>query len=96
MIPMILPCVNQGLCPWPHPRITDQFDFFLRPCCSRVLIFSGNGGVYVTTLADKRQAETSQKGPEHSASVVVLIDGQRMTLTREQEALIRSWAAGPV
>ncbi|MCH5286900.1 MAG: hypothetical protein J1E43_05735 [Christensenellaceae bacterium] len=50
----------------------------------------------MTTLADKRQAETSQKGPEHSASVVVLIDGQRMTLTREQEALIRSWAAGPV
>ena len=28
--------------------------------------------------------------------VVVYIDGQRITLTREQEALIRAWAAGPV
>lgn len=30
------------------------------------------------------------------SGVVVYIDGQRITLTREQEALIRSWASGPV
>ena len=29
-------------------------------------------------------------------SVVVYIDGQRITLTREQEALIRAWASGPI
>ena len=28
--------------------------------------------------------------------VIVIIDGKRVSLTREQEALIRSWAAGPV
>lgn len=28
--------------------------------------------------------------------VIVYIDGQRITLTREQEALIRAWASGPV
>lgn len=30
------------------------------------------------------------------SGVVVYIDGQRITLTREQEALIRAWASGPV
>ena len=29
-------------------------------------------------------------------SVVVYIDGQKITLTREQEALIRAWASGPI
>ena len=28
--------------------------------------------------------------------VIVYIDGQKITLTKEQEALIRAWAAGPV
>lgn len=28
--------------------------------------------------------------------VVVVIDGRLIELTREQEALIRSWASGPV
>lgn len=32
----------------------------------------------------------------HETGVVVYIDGQRITLTREQEALIRAWASGPV
>lgn len=31
-----------------------------------------------------------------ASGVVVLIDGERIQLTREQEALIRAWAAGPV
>ena len=30
------------------------------------------------------------------SGVVVYIDGQRITLTREQEALIRAWASGPI
>ena len=30
------------------------------------------------------------------SSVIVIIDGQRIVLTREQEALIRAWASGPV
>lgn len=30
------------------------------------------------------------------SGVVVYIDGQRITLTREREALIRAWASGPV
>lgn len=38
--------------------------------------------------------ETPHGAP--SSGVIVIIDGERMTLTREQEALIRSWAAGPV
>ena len=38
-----------------------------------------------------------EKDPAASPSgVIVIIDGERMQLTREQEALIRSWAAGPV
>lgn len=48
---------------------------------------------------DKSPKQTS-KDPsanrDHSSGVIVMIDGERMTLTREQEALIRSWAAGPV
>ena len=40
--------------------------------------------------ASSDQENTAQTG------VVVTIDGQRITLTREQEALIRAWAAGPV
>lgn len=38
----------------------------------------------------KHQKKACQTG------VTVTIDGETMTLTREQEALIRSWASGPV
>ena len=33
---------------------------------------------------------------ERQTGVIVIIDGKVIPLTREQEALIRSWAAGPV
>lgn len=36
------------------------------------------------------------KPDTQETGVVVYIDGQRITLTREQEALIRAWASGPV
>lgn len=40
--------------------------------------------------------DASQDMPSSSAEVIVIIDGKRIALTREQEALIRSWATGPV
>ena len=43
---------------------------------------------------DNRQAMFDTEGNEHS--VIVIIDGRVISLTREQEALIRSWASGPV
>ena len=33
---------------------------------------------------------------DEQTGVAVYIDGQRITLTKEQEALIRAWASGPV
>ena len=43
------------------------------------------------------QPATTQTGPsDEQTGVTVYIDGQRITLTKEQEALIRAWASGPV
>ena len=41
---------------------------------------------------------TTPSAPENAdqAGVIVYVDGQRITLTREQEALIRAWASGPI
>ena len=36
------------------------------------------------------------KNERQESGVIVIIDGKVIALTREQEALIRAWAAGPV
>ena len=47
-----------------------------------------------TSTISERSTTNVEQIP--ATGVVVLIDGERMPLTREQEALIRAWAAGPV
>ena len=41
-------------------------------------------------------ANPSPAPADKQTGVAVYIDGQPITLTREQEALIRAWASGPV
>ena len=40
--------------------------------------------------------DVSRDMPGSSGGVIVIVDGKQIPLTREQEALIRSWASGPV
>ena len=48
----------------------------------------------INATITKQKPLPDNKPTEHS--VTVIIDGRAIKLTREQEALIRSWASGPV